>query len=72
MSDVRDYFEEGIMRDMLNRKLITPTTFRFAEVIATYQYILPTAKNKTQAVKITSESCRVCEMTVWRAIKTIH
>ena len=66
---VRDIFEDGTMRYMLEKKLITPTVFRYVEISATVSFYQTQGHNKTQSVKITSDNCRVCEDTVWKALR---
>lgn len=67
-----DYYKNGIMKDLLHRRLITPTVYRYGEIYANVQHLRSNGHNKTQAVKLTSDTCRVCEDTVWKAIKTME
>ncbi len=75
---VEDNYKNGTLKDMLNRGMITPTTFRSVEIFLEVKNKELTGIKRTHAVKIVASSLggkakpQSKIITVWRAIKSIE
>ena len=69
---VTELYESGVMKELLNRGLITPTTFRSLEIFIEVKNLEMSGDKRTHAVEKTSIKCRLSENSVWRAIRKIE
>lgn len=69
---VTDMYANGIMKQLLDKGIITPTVYRSLEIFMEVKNLELSGKKRTHAVEEIAQKCRVCEDTVWRAIKKIE
>lgn len=69
---VTELYESGVMKELLNRGLITPTTFRSLEIFIEVKNLEMSGDKRTHAVEKTAIKCRLSENSVWRAIRKIE
>jgi len=66
---VQEYYHNGIMKDLLNRGLITPTVYRYMDYFIEVKALEMKGVKTSHAVEQVSDKCRVCEDTVWKAMR---
>lgn len=69
---VTELYQSGVMKELLNRGLITPTTFRSLELFIEVKNFELSGEKRTHAVEKVSQKCKVSEISIWRAIRKIE
>lgn len=69
---VTELYQSGIMRELLQRGLITPTTFRSLEIFIEVKNLELSGNKRTHAVEKIAHKCKISEISVWRAIRKIE
>lgn len=69
---VTELYQSGIMRELLDRGLITPSAFRSLEIFIEVKNFELSGDKRTHAVEKTAEKCKISEISVWRAIRKIE
>lgn len=69
---VTELYQSGIMRELLNRGLITPSTFRALEIFIEVKNLELSGDKRTHAVEKIAQKDRISESSIWRAIRKIE
>ncbi len=69
---VTELYQSGIMREMLDRGLITPSTFRSLELFMEVKDLELLGYKRTHAVEEAATKCKASERSIWRAIRKIE
>lgn len=68
---VTDMYSNGIMKQLLDKGIITPTVYRSLEIVLEVQNLQLSGKKRSHAVEEVARKCRVCDDTVWKALRKI-
>lgn len=69
---VKGLFDDGTMKYLLDRGLVTPTVFNYLDIFIEVKTLQQQGMKKSEAIQEASIRCKVCERTVWTAVKTLE
>lgn len=72
IKSLKEDFEDGTIMRLVKGGLIRPSVLNYPVYVNCVDEYMKRGMKKTEAVVETSLKCKVCELTIWRAIKMIQ
>ncbi len=69
---VKELYESGVMRDLLYKGFISPSTYRSWDIFMEVRNLELSGMKRSHAVEEVHRKCRISERQVWNMIKKIE